>query len=142
MLAVLGLLLVASSLDDEAAQPVSPKALALKLSDLPGGYRQTSAKLISNKQAAKESHVSLATLNKKGRIAAYDVSFARATASGKPSGIIDLDDSAVTFKAESGARWGYTFARRAVVKAFQPKRNYRVLPAAGLGDQRAAFSYE
>jgi hypothetical protein len=116
-----------------AAHRASPKDLGLRLSDLPVGFTQTKGRFYTNAQAAPGDHVSVATLNRRGRLLSYESEFQRSAL----VGIVQVNGTLVAFKSSTGAHWDYA---RVVANA-RNSHQMREMSAASVGSERAGFTY-
>ena len=109
--------------------------VAVHLSDLPSGFKQTMAQFITNAQLATQANFSLSLLSSKGRIIGYESSFQR---TGKATNTYTvLADTVTDYKATSGAVWGYGVN----VQKISPKAiGSTVLKLATVGVKSSAYT--
>jgi hypothetical protein len=136
VLAFLGSLTVA-----QAAHPVSPKQLVLRASDLPNGFKRTAARSLSNAQVAAGAHMSLAQVDRLGRITSYQVNYERASASAT-TGPLVITSEAVSYKTAGGAHQGYGLAIRLDKKPLQHLVRFRQSSPSGIGEEATQYSYQ
>jgi len=128
-LTVLSLL---STREAVAARQVSPKDVALRLSDLPAGFTQIQGRFYTNAQAVALDGVSLATLNGHGRLLSYDARYQRSLL----VGIVETDDTVAAYKTSTGAHWDYMR-----VTANARSSQLRRMSARSVGSERAGYTY-
>lgn len=119
----------------EARAAKSPKQIVLRSSEIPMGFKQTKGHFISNTQDAKTSHVSVGTLNRKGRITAYEEEFDRAAA----RGMTLIENEVDVFKSSSGAHWEYSRSL-ANLRHQIGKSKLHPMSIGHIGDQSIAFT--
>ncbi len=124
------LLLLGSVLPAGAATSASASGVALKLHDLPAGFKQIVSQFVSTVAFAKSFHVSVSTVRRKGWIAGYESKFVRTTT----RGITYIDDEVAAFKTSSGARWAYNLSLTTTGTG-------RRVSIGHLGDQSSAYAY-
>jgi hypothetical protein len=90
-----------------ATRDADPKAMVLRLSDMPVGFSLDKGSHISNLEAARESQVSLAQYRRWGRVSGYQAEYSR----GALVGLIDVTSAASTYKTPTGAQ-GSTAGKR------------------------------
>jgi hypothetical protein len=105
--AVLGWLVALSVAPAHAtAHPLgatSPRAVNLRLSDVPHGFKQATGKFVSNAQMAQNTHTPKAQFDQRGRINGYEAEFDRAGT----KGVTFVFGDVYVYKAISGASWDY-----------------------------------
>lgn len=122
----------------QAAHRASPRSLALRLTDMPPGFVQTLSRAYSNAQAAKIDHMSVRTLEKKGRLASYESAFHQ------PSlfGIINVDDTVAEFKSVGGAHWDYLRIARNATRSSAHAPHFQAISVGRLGSESIGFTYQ
>lgn len=83
-----------------SAASISAKAVTLKASDVPSGYKLQTARSISNAQMSQLTHVPKAQFDQHGRITGYLENFKNTN-----SGIVAF---VFAYKTAAGAHWDYT----------------------------------
>ena len=99
---VLAVLSIASGLSVHAASPAQP--VALKLSDLPSGFRNDHSAEVSNAAFSKQTGVPKAQFDSHGRIDGYDAAYARNVS----KGLVYIASNVYLYKTSAGAHWDYT----------------------------------
>jgi hypothetical protein len=121
------------SRDTASAQSVTPLAsVALKTSDVPAGFKQTTGRYDVIQRVALNDKVTVAVLESKGWLASYDSTFdhngARATT--------QINSGLDEFKSAGGARWDISNALHLLTKNLP---HARAVSIAGIGDQAMLF---
>jgi hypothetical protein len=136
--ALVAMSLLATSRPIQAAQRVSPRSLALRLTDMPPGFVQTVSRVYSNAQAAKTDHISVRTLVKKGRLTSYESAFHQPTL----FGIINVDDTVAEFKSAGGAHWDYLRIARNAVRSSGHSPHIHAMSVGRLGNESIGYTYQ
>ncbi len=123
-------LIVGSVAPAHAAGAASAKVIALRVSDLPSGFKPTFAGSIGAAAFARDYGVSVSTAKSEGRIDGYETKFGRRSS----SGVVYVDDQVTTFKSSGGAHWGYSVALTTTGSG-------RRVSIGRVGDQNSTYSY-
>ena len=120
-----------TSLPAAAAPPAnaSPQVLVLRLSDLPSGFIQVRGNFNTNAQAARQSHVSVATLEHNGRVTAYEVEFRR----NARSGVVEALNRVVQYKTAADAHKVFRQGVR------QARHLFRPMATGAVGNESAGY---
>jgi hypothetical protein len=97
------MLLTQPSSSVHAATYVSPRVVAIKLSDLPKGFKQSVSAFISNAGMSGLTHLPTTEFDNRGRITGYQAIFVRKATHGYFSLVSDV----YVYKSVAGARWDY-----------------------------------
>jgi hypothetical protein len=103
-------------------------ALALRQSDVPAGYKQTTTKYDTIQSAASSDHVSVATLRSKGWLGSYQSTFAKTSKSVS----LEISSGVDHFKSASGVNWDISNGLR-ILKA--ELHGSKTFPVSGIGNQ-------
>jgi hypothetical protein len=123
-----------------AAAAADPKAMVLRLGDLPAGFTLKNGEYVDNVEAAKlSSGASLADYVRWGRTNGYQAEYTR----NAPAGLIDVLTRASTYKSAKGAQRSQEDSIEEASPAKAAKagvKNWRELPTRGpIGDSSAMF---
>jgi hypothetical protein len=110
----------------------SPNALNLTVQDVPRGFQQTTAEVLSDAQVASLDNISLSTLKAVGRITSYHVLFQRRA----HSGLIDIDATVSSYTSPQGAHQDY----QRIVQGAQAQGYFHPLQASAIGDEYTALT--
>jgi hypothetical protein len=117
----------------------SPKSLVLSLHDVSAAFgtsfRQAGAAVVSNAAVATAESVTIATINRIGRITGYETSFfARAGA-----GVLTLDDYVGAYRSVAGAHWQYA---KYISQNRPPAHAKRIpLSVSGIGNEARGYIF-
>jgi hypothetical protein len=117
-----------------AAQPVSPRRLVLRLTDLPepfigGGHFN------SNTTVSDGYHLSAAGLAQKGRITSYETDFSPRYQPLR----VSITNEVIAYRTPAGARWEYAY-RLGLARAYFQKTNVSFpVSLDAVGDERSGF---
>lgn len=116
---------------------LNPAALVLTLNDVPPDSIEMAARFHSNRQVAATYGMSLAALERRGRLTSYETSFQRKGA----NGLLRIDDVVAAWKTAAGAHWDYSLVVRRATHPTNPVSNVHSIGAYDLGDERHAVSF-
>ena len=88
------------------------RTLAVALTDLPRGFKQTRGRFVTNGEVAANTGSALTTIERQGRVISYGTAFSRRTL----AGVTGVDDNVVVFKTSSMARAGFRRALSIMTK--------------------------
>jgi hypothetical protein len=103
-------------------------ALALRQSDVPAGYKQSTSKYDTLQSAATSDHVSVATLRSKGWLGAYQVTYAKSSTSAD----LEISSGVDHFKSASGVNWDISNGLRILKSELHGAKTF---PVNGIGNQ-------
>jgi hypothetical protein len=110
----------------------APNALDLTVQDVPRGFQQTTAEVLSDAQVASLDNISVSTLQAEGRITSYHVVFQRRA----HSGLIDIDATVSSYRSSQGAHEDY----QRIVQGAQGQGFFHPLQASVIGDEYTALT--
>jgi len=116
------------------AAGTNPRAFALRLSDLPAGFTQSAARVLSNAQSEKDNHQAKGTLTKHGRVTGFETDFKRSSL----VGMIQVQDVVYEYKSSFGAQWQMA---KAMQNADTPYKGHRLhrMSIGHVGDQGVGY---
>jgi hypothetical protein len=132
---------VAIGISAATASPTSvdPKAMVLRLNDLPAGFGRDEGHYVSNVRAARESEgVSLADYIRWGRITGYEANFSRSAI----VGLIKVASDANTYRSVRGARDSLHDSFRSATQPNKAGFKFRRLSTGGpIGHESRLYTF-
>jgi hypothetical protein len=104
LVACLIALAVAPPVSARTSSTAAPKSVALRLTDLPAGFKLFKAHSVSNADMALKTRLKKKNFDMHGRITGFEEDFDRATAS---SGQINVSAYVYAYRSSAGAHWDY-----------------------------------
>lgn len=117
-----------------ATKSVSAKALALRLSDMPAGYKQTASHPITDQDTVRDDHSREYITH--GRITGYQTAFSNPDA----IALTQVTDNTAIFKTAAGAHWGVRKAATSGSASVFLGRHLRAMSVGHLGDESVGFT--
>jgi hypothetical protein len=133
--AVLAVIVVGTA--NAASTSADPKAMVLRLADLPAGFGVTGGHYVSNVRAARESDgVTVADYRRWGRVSGYERAFTRQAF----AGLAQVESSASIYKSAHGAAESLHDSFRAAARPHDGLRFKRLSTGGPIGHESRFYT--